>query len=184
MKNIIFAILAILSIALFAFLQVHTKKQHVNTQEARVAANIKPLGSRFQTSDFSLPDLSGNETRLSDYRGAPVLMLFWTTWWPTCKAELPSIEKLNRRYKDGDLKILLINLKEEKEWVASFMKSNSYSSTVLLDKDGKVAQTYSVFGIPVSYLIDKRGNIAFRYSGYLDWSSDEMNSILSDLFSE
>ena len=49
-------------------------------------------------------------------------------------------------------------MKEESSFVASFIEKNGYSPKVLLDLDGKVAKKYDVFGIPVSYLIDKEGN--------------------------
>ena len=82
------------------------------------------------------------------------------------------------------MKILLINLKEEREWVTSFINRNKYSSTVLFDTDGKIAKNYSVYGIPVSYLIDKKGNVAFQAPGELDWSSSKMSSFLSSVINE
>jgi thioredoxin-related protein len=78
----------------------------------------------------------------------------------------------------------LINLKEDKKLVTSFMSKNGYSSTVLLDVDGKVAEKYSVYGIPVSYLIDKQGQVVFRSPGFLDWSSSKMNSLVESLINE
>ena len=97
---------------------------------------------------------------------------------------MPSIEKLGQRYNNNDLKILLINLKEDKELVTSFMSKNNYSSTVLLDVDGNVAEKYSVYGIPVSYLIDKQGQVAFQSPGFLDWSSSKMTSLVESLLND
>ena len=97
---------------------------------------------------------------------------------------MPSIEDLAQQYKDNGLKILLINLKEKEELVTSFVRDNNYSSTVLLDVDGKVAEKYSVYGIPVSYLIDKQGKVAFRSPGFVDWSSSSRISQVSNLIKE
>ena len=97
---------------------------------------------------------------------------------------MPSLEELNQQYKDNGLKILLVDLREEAELVASFISDKNYSSTVLLDTTGKVADLYSVYGIPVSYLIDKQGKIALRSPGYLDWSSARMVSMVSNLINE
>jgi thiol-disulfide isomerase/thioredoxin len=97
---------------------------------------------------------------------------------------LPSIEELAQQYKDNGLKILLINLKEKDELVTSFVSRNNYSSTVLLDVDGKVAEKYSVFGIPVSYLIDKHGKVVTRSLGFVDWSSSKKISLVNNLIEE
>ena len=82
------------------------------------------------------------------------------------------------------MQVLLINMSEKSSMVASFMEENNYSSRVLLDVDGKVAKDYDVFGIPVSYLIDKEGRIVYRLTGFVDWSSREIRSLVSNLISE
>ena len=97
---------------------------------------------------------------------------------------MPSLEQLNRESKENGLKILLVDIEEKKEIVASFITGNNYSSTVLLDIDGKVAGAYSVFSIPVAYLIDKQQNVAFKAAGYTDWSSQEMSSKINGLIKE
>jgi thioredoxin-related protein len=97
---------------------------------------------------------------------------------------LPSLDKLNRQYDGNELKVLLINIQESEDVVTAFMEENNYSSTVLLDADGEVATKYSVYGIPVAYLIDRQGKVAFRSPGYLDWSSPRMGSMVSSLVGE
>jgi thioredoxin-related protein len=94
------------------------------------------------------------------------------------------VEKLNQQYNNNDLKILLINLKEEKKLVTSFIRDKNYSSSVLLDTEGEVAKIYSVYGIPVSYLVDKQGKIALQLTGEVDWSSAKMNLIIDNLINE
>ena len=97
---------------------------------------------------------------------------------------MPSLDKLNLQYNENDLKVLLINLQEPEDVVSNFMEENNYSSTVLLDTNGEVAAKYSVYGIPVAYLIDRLGKVAFRSPGYLDWSSPKMDSMVSGLIGE
>lgn len=75
-------------------------------------------------------------------------------------------------------------MKEESSFVASFMKKNNYSSKVLLDRQGEVAKKYDVFGIPVSYLVDKEGRVVFRLSGYVDWDSKKIRSLVNSLINE
>ena len=97
---------------------------------------------------------------------------------------MPSFEVLNQRYSNKGLKVLLINLKEKKSGVTSFIRNENYSSTVLLDSEGKVAKEYSVYGIPTSLILDKKGNVVLNWTGSLDWDSSKMKSLLSDLFTE
>jgi peroxiredoxin len=97
---------------------------------------------------------------------------------------LPSLDKFKREYEEKGVQVLLINMSEKLPIVASFMKENNYSSRVLLDLDGKVAKKYDVFGIPVSYLIDKEGRIVYKLSGIVDWSSREIRSLVNNLISE
>jgi thioredoxin-related protein len=75
-------------------------------------------------------------------------------------------------------------MKEESSSVAAFMKEHNYSSRVLLDLEGKAARKYDVYGIPVSYLIDRKGNIVYRLSGYIDWGSSEIRSLVNSLIKE
>jgi peroxiredoxin len=85
---------------------------------------------------------------------------------------------------DKGLQVLLINMKEESSPVTSFMKKHGYTSKVLLDGDGVVARKYDVFGIPVSFLIDKEGKVVRQLSGAVDWDSREIRSLLSNLINE
>ncbi len=95
--------------------------------------------------------------------------------------ELPSLDKLNRDYANEDLQVLLINMKEKPSAIASFMEKHGYSSRVLLDGDGEVAKKYDVFGIPVSFLIDQEGRVAYRLTGYVDWNSKKIRSLLDNV---
>ncbi len=97
---------------------------------------------------------------------------------------MPSLDKLNREYTDKGLQVVLINMSEESSVVASFMEENNYSSRVLLDVNGRAAKKYDVFGIPVSYLIDREGRVVYRLSGVVDWSSKEIRSLVDNLMNE
>ena len=78
----------------------------------------------------------------------------------------------------------MINLKENKETIRSFINRKKYSSSVLLDKDGTVAENFTVYGIPVSFLIDKRSDVVFRFLGNLNWESEKMISLVQGLLEE
>ena len=97
---------------------------------------------------------------------------------------MPSLDRLSREYENKGLQVLLINMKEESSAVAAFMEKHDYSAKVLLDLQGVVAKKYDVYGIPVSYLIDKEGKVVFRLSGLVDWGSKEIRSLINNLLDE
>jgi len=80
--------------------------------------------------------------------------------------------------------VLLINLKEDPSFVASFVETHNYSPKVLLDMDGDVAQKYNVLGIPISYMIDREGRVVFRFNGFVDWNSAKIRSTVNNLINE
>jgi len=176
-------ILGISGVSLFLVLQKYSKDYSSSANQSQAPVIAQPA-ARYSAPDFTLADLEKNGFRLSDSRGSVVAMMFWTTWWPSCREELPSLDKFKREYEEKGVQVLLINMSEKLPIVASFMKENNYSSRVLLDLDGKVAKKYDVFGIPVSYLIDKEGRIVYKLSGIVDWSSREIRSLVNNLISE
>ena len=78
----------------------------------------------------------------------------------------------------------MINLKEKPSLVAEFVEKENYSPSVLLDTKGDVARKFHVMGIPVSFLIDKAGQIVFRSNGAVDWNSEKMQSLINTLLEE
>jgi peroxiredoxin len=142
-----------------------------------VQEGIKP-GTK--AIDFTLTSLDGKKVSLSDFRGKNVYLNFFATWCPPCKRELPDMEKLYREYKDKGLELVVVDLGEKQSTVKSFMESNNYSFSVLLDTDNKVAQTYNISSIPVSYFINKDGIITESKVGALE--EDEMRKYIDQLF--
>lgn len=122
--------------------------------------------------DFKLKDLNGKNVSLSDFKGKKVLLNFWATWCPPCRAEMPDIEKLYLEDKDSDLVILAVNLGEDTQTVKSFIDKNKYNFNILLDSDQAVAIKYNIVSIPTSFFIDKEGNIVSKKVGAM--SIEEM----------
>jgi len=116
-----------------------------------------------------IEDFSEANFNLSDYRGKVVLLNFWATWCPPCRAELPHLASIYREYKDRGFEIVGISLGEELSHVRSFLEGKGVSYRVLVDKEGNSPKTVVgdvIRGIPTSYLIDRDGKILKRYLGY------------------
>lgn len=109
--------------------------------------------------DFSLNDLRGKTFKLRSQLGKPVVLLFGTTWCPSCRAEIPAFKTIYEKYAQRGLEVVYIDISESTEKVARFTKSKSLPYLVLLDRDGSVANDYNIVGVPTLVLIDKEGNI-------------------------
>jgi peroxiredoxin len=115
------------------------------------------------TPDFTLPALDGQPVSLSQYLGKkPVLLVFWATWCPECKAAIPEINSLYGGPLSGKLQILGVDYRESREKVSAAVKSRDIRYTVLLDEKGTVAREYGVIGIPTYILIGKDGKVTYR----------------------
>jgi peroxiredoxin len=131
------------------------------TEGGGYAAN--PGASTGPAADFSLPDLDGRQVTLGKFFGkTPVLLVFWATWCPECKAAIPEINALTTGPLAEKLQVFGLDFRESREQVALAVKSRGIRYPVLLDERGQAARAYGVVGIPTYILIDRRGNVAYR----------------------
>lgn len=127
-------------------------------------AQREGIVDRDKAPDFTLEDVNGKNVNLSETvsKSSATLLVFWASWCPYCREEIPDLIRLNSNYKNKGLKILAIDIGESKKKVESFIKQEGIDYTVLLDTDNKVAGQYRVMGIPTNILLDKEGSIKYR----------------------
>ena len=122
-----------------------------------------------QAPDFEVEMICGTKVRLSDFRGKVVVLNFWATWCPPCRAEFKRVQKdLIDRFEGRDFVFLPLSRGEKKETVAGFMNDNGYTFPVGLDSDGSVFALYAEKAIPRNFLIDAEGKIAAVEIGYTE----------------
>lgn len=120
--------------------------------------------------DFSLKDIEGRDVSLSQYRGKVVLLEFWATWCPPCKATIPELIAVQNKYRDRGFVVVGVSVDDDPDLaqkLSKFSKDHGINYSVLPGNE-KVEKAYHVGSIPVSFLIDKQGKIVNSYTGYMD----------------
>ena len=110
--------------------------------------------------DFNYPDTDGNEFSLTSFKGNLVYVDVWATWCGPCKAEIPSLQKLEADYHGKDITFMSVSLDTDKEaWEK--MVADKELGGVQLWADGwsKITKDYAIFGIPRFMLFDAEGNV-------------------------
>ena len=113
-----------------------------------------------QAPNFALPTVDGEKKELASLvQQKPTLLVFWATWCPTCKEEIPTLNEWSKKYPA--LQILGINVQESRERVKAFTKRQKMTYPILLDEEGETAQRYGLVGIPASVLLAKGGQVIY-----------------------
>jgi peroxiredoxin len=134
-------------------------------------------------ADFKLRDLKGNAISLSSLRGKVVFLNVWATWCAPCREEMPSIESLYKAFGvNKDFVVLAVSQDTDGlKAVAPYMEKNGFDFTVLLDPRNEVGESYSVTGVPETFIIGRDGRIVAHHVGPYDWSTSEMREALQEL---
>ncbi len=109
--------------------------------------------------DLSLQGLDGQPISLKALRGKPVVLNFWATWCPPCRAEMAALNQVQRDLADQDVVVLGVNQLEDAQTVSRFMQAEGLSFPIALDQAGVAAQSYRVGALPTTYFIDRNGII-------------------------
>ncbi|WP_417431291.1 TlpA family protein disulfide reductase [Halpernia sp.] len=133
---------------------------------------LKLYSGNLKAKDFELTNLQGQKVKLSDFKGKIVVLDFWATWCGPCRAALPHMQELVKKYDKSEVQFLFINTMERekpdeiKKKVSKFIADNKYDLNVLYDFDNSAYKNYLIDGIPCEIIIDKNGNLISRSLGY------------------
>ena len=124
------------------------------------SADHSAESTTYQAPDFTALDMNGNEVKLSDYFGRPIIINFWATWCGPCKSELPAFDNMYARY-GNEVEFMMLNLtdgsRETIDRVKSFVSNEEFSFPVYFDTTLEAASTYGAYSIPMTLFIDAKG---------------------------
>ena len=131
--------------------------------------SLAPVPGKVVAPDFTLQDTSGKTHSLSDYRGRPVIINFWTTWCPPCREELPSMNRAWDMIEDEGIAMLAINMGEDEDTIFIFSADYPTDFPVLMDSSGEVIEQWPVKGLPTTYVVAPDGTFAYPAIGGREW---------------
>jgi Thiol-disulfide isomerase and thioredoxins len=123
-------------------------------------------------------DMASVEKHFAANKGKVTFVMFWATWCPACKTELPVLEQLRAKYPADKLDIMAISVDDTPEAMGTYLKSRPTTLDVYLSK-ADVGSEFGVKSIPALYILDKEGQVAFNSSGVYPF--DMLDSVISQL---
>ena len=134
--------------------------------------------------DFALKSSSGDNLRLSEYRGDVVMVNFWATWCGPCRQEMPLLDELYSRYERVGFSLLGVNIDDDSRKAMNMVSELGVSFPVLFDARKEVSKLYRVEAMPVTVLIDREGTVRYVHHGYKpgyeDKYLDQIRSLLRE----
>ncbi len=116
------------------------------------------LGSGKLAPDFEIELVDGEKVTLSSYQGKVVLLNFWGTWCPPCRAEMPALQRIWEEYEDRGVVFLGVAIYDEPAEVEDFAESYGITYPLGIDTLGHLTVSYRVTSFPTTFLIDREGN--------------------------
>ena len=148
--------------------------------------HLTELTHPLDAPDFNLKDMDDVTHQFSDYRGKVVMINFWATWCAPCRREIPSMERIHKKFGSDNFHVLAINQTEDPDHVFAYSGQLEIVPTfsILFDRDSTVSQKYEVQGLPTTYLIDKKGKVRFRALGGREFDHPEVVKLIGRLIKE
>ena len=152
---------------------------------AFAASSLASSGMEGQKApDFALKSSTGENLRLSEYRGDVVMINFWATWCGPCRQEMPLLDELYNRYQRVGFNLLGVNIDDDSRRAMQMAEELGIDFPVLFDATKEVSRLYEVEAMPVTVLVDREGTVRYVHHGYKpgyeDMYLDQIRSLLRE----
>ena len=135
-------------------------------------------------SNVSFVNSLGEAVKMADLKGKVVFINFWATWCPPCRAEMPSINVLYDSYKDNpNIVFLIVEIEGDKAKAEAFVKEQKLTLPISFP-NSDIPKEWLSGSIPSTVILDKEGRVATRHEGMADYSSPEVDKFIQDLINK
>ena len=134
--------------------------------------------------DFVLKSATGENLRLSEYRGDVVMINFWATWCGPCRQEMPLLNELFNRYQRVGFSLLGVNIDDDSRRAMQMVEDLGVDFPVLFDETKEVSKLYQVEAMPVTVIVDREGTVRYVHHGYKPGYEDQYLTEIRTLLRE
>lgn len=134
-----------------------------------------------KTPNLTFQDLNGTSYDIADLKGKPVVLNFWATWCPPCRAEIPSMNRAWAKVKDEGILMFAVNVGETPESIEAFTQKIPIEFPIILDVDTKYSQAWEVRGMPTTHILDANGQVIYSAVGERPWDNEELLNVIRAL---
>lgn len=180
-SNIIFAI--VFALIFFTPLRGYIQVFASQIKMSVLSPSVEDVDSRVKLTSYNwnLKGINTNDLRFVDAKEKVIIVNFWATWCPPCRAEMPSLQALYTDYKDKIEFIFITN--ENSGIVVNFLEKNNYTLPSF-NQYTNTPKEFNVSSIPATYIINKKGEIVVHEVGATDWNSSTIRTILDKLLQD
>ena len=149
--------------------QDSTPSQSIPSSQEESAGAEGSTPTTATAPDFTVYTGDGTPVKLSDFRGKPVVLNFWASWCPPCKAEMPDFDAAYQKYTQ--IQFLMVNAtdgsRETVETAQAHVTEQGYSFPVFFDTELSASIAYQATALPCTYFLDENGNLVAQGRGML-----------------
>ena len=142
---------------------------------------LTPIPDRPEAPGLDLAGHDGERYRLEDMRGKAVIVNFWATWCPPCRAEMPSMQRAWKEVAGEDILILGVNVGEDAGTIDEFIRQVPVEFPLPMDRNSTVVQTWPMRGLPTTFVVDPDGRLAYRAEGEREWDDPALLDLVRAL---
>ncbi|GAA0412133.1 thiol-disulfide oxidoreductase ResA [Cocleimonas flava] len=155
----------------------------VSADEKTLIQKLTPVKQSIMAPALKLQDMDEETTDLKDLKGKTVVVNFWATWCPPCRKEMASLGRLHQSTKDKNVEVLAVDIGEDDDAVFAFMAELDPTPefTVLFNEDGSLMKSWKVRGLPTTFIINPKGEIAYFAIGGRNFDDPEIIKAITDL---